>query len=61
MYELNNLIWLMKVTHPLRRQLLLFRALWLAVRTRYRRRAVEALLIAVSPRLYERVLRAERG
>ena len=60
-YELNNLIWLMKVTHPLRRQLLLFRALWLAVRTGYRRRAVEALLIAISPRLYDRVLRAKRG
>lgn len=61
LYELNNLIWRMKVVNPIYRQLLLCRALRLAVRTGYRRRAAEALLIAISPRLYDRVLRAKRG
>ena len=61
LYELNNLVWRMKVVNPIHRQLLLCRALRLAVRTGYRRRAAEALLIAISPRLYERVLRAKRG
>ena len=60
-YELNNLVWLMKVVNPIHRQQLLCRALRLAVRTGYRRRAAEALLIAISPRLYDRVLRAKRG
>lgn len=61
LYELNNLVWLMKVVNPIHRQQLLCRALRLAVRTGYRRRAAEALLIAISPRLYDRVLRAKRG
>ncbi len=61
LYELNNLVWLMKVVNPIHRQLLLCRALRLALRTGYHRRALEALLIAISPHLYERVLRAKRG
>ena len=61
LYELNNLVWFMKVYCWYGRWYRLPRAIWLALRTGYRRRAAEALLIAISPRLYEQVLRAKRG
>ena len=51
-YELNNLIWLLKAVSLPRRLTLLPRALHLAARTGYRRRGVEAMLITVSPTLY---------
>lgn len=55
LYELNNLIWFMKAVGPVRRPLLLLRALRLAAATGYRRRAVEAGLITISPALYDAV------
>ena len=61
LYELNNLLWFMKVYYWYGRWYRLPRAIWLALRTGYHRRALEALLIAISPHLYERVLRAKRG
>lgn len=51
-YELNNLIWLLKVERPPRRLALMIRTIRLAGKTGYRHRAVEAGLITISPRLY---------
>lgn len=55
LYELNNLIWLMKVA-GVRRVLMLPRAVKLAFRTGYRRRGLEAGLITIRPALYDTVL-----
>lgn len=48
LYELNNLLWFMKVYYWYGRWYRLPRAIWLALRTGYHRRALEALLIAAS-------------
>lgn len=52
-YELNNLIWLLKSEKLLGRLRRLPRAVQLAAKTGYHRRATEACLITISPKLYE--------
>lgn len=56
-YELNNLIWRLKAERLIRRLILLPRALRLASQARNRKRAVQAMTIALSPRLAERIVR----
>lgn len=58
-WRLNNAIWWMKASSPLRRLIIGPRAIWLAYSSGFRRRAAEAVIIMVGGnRLYERLKRA---
>jgi tetratricopeptide (TPR) repeat protein len=58
-WRLNNAIWWMKASSPLRRLIIGPRAIRLAYRSGFRRRAAEAVIIMVGGnRLYERLKRA---
>ncbi len=61
-YELNNLVWWMKLMKPVERIERLPRALWLAIVERNRVRAFEAIIIAFAgPKKYEQLKQRVRS